>query len=57
MPALIGSILAAKHLRQNIRWIQRHADELGGMWVGGRLVFDEQEIFDYLERKLNGNDD
>jgi hypothetical protein len=53
VPAFIGSVLAATLLRKNIRWIQRHADELGAQWISGRLVFDEARVLNYLERSLN----
>ena len=46
----IGATATAAKIRRGLRYVQRHANEIGGQLIGGRYVFRESDVIDYLER-------
>jgi hypothetical protein len=44
----IGATATASMLGRGLRYVQRHADEIGGQLVGGRLLFREADVVDYI---------
>lgn len=46
----IGTAEAARMLDATPRWVQRHADELGGELIAGRWLFPERDITDIRNR-------
>ena len=46
----IGSAEAAQMLNCSKRHVQRHAREIGGQLIGGRLAFRHSEVRDFAER-------
>lgn len=49
----IGSQQTAAILGRDLRWVQRHAAELGGRKVAGALVFRESTIRHYAEDEMS----
>ncbi|MGW0158465.1 hypothetical protein ACWDUN_03985 [Mycobacterium sp. NPDC003323] len=47
----IGAAATASMLQRGLRYVQRHAEEIGGQLVGGRYLFRESDVIDYLERQ------
>jgi hypothetical protein len=50
----IGATATAAILGRGPRYVQRHAEEIGGRLIGGRYVFRESDVIDYLERQTRG---
>lgn len=46
----IGSAEAARMLNRSKRHVQRHAAEMGGQLIGGRLAFRPSHVRDFAER-------
>jgi hypothetical protein len=46
----LGAVDTAARLDRSLRWVQRHAAEIGGETVGGRWLFKETAVTDYAER-------
>lgn len=47
----IGATATAAMLNRGPRWVQRHAQQIGGQLIGGRFVFRESDVIDYMERQ------
>lgn len=44
----IGAAQTASMLHRGLRYVQRHANQIGGQLVGGRLLFRESDVIDYI---------
>jgi hypothetical protein len=53
----IGAAATASALGKSgtagLRWVQRHAEQLGGQLIGGRYVFRESQIIDFIDRRAH----
>ena len=49
----IGARAAASILGKNIKWVQRHYEEIGGHKNGGRLFFPEASVIDYYVERIS----
>jgi hypothetical protein len=52
----IGSTATAQMLGRDIRWVQRHAQQLGGRRNGGRWFFPESTVIDYAQSATHQRD-
>lgn len=50
----IGSQRVAAMLGRDLRWVQRHAADMGGQKVARQLVFRESAVRDYVEGLNDG---
>ncbi len=50
----VGSRVVCEALGRSPRWVQRHADELGGRLVGGRYVFNAAAVRVYAAQYIEG---
>ena len=46
----VGRSRNKKKDERDLSWVYRHADDLGGRKIGGRLVFPEHGVRRFLER-------
>jgi hypothetical protein len=50
----------SKLLKKSVRWVYANADALGGVKIGGSLIFTEENLYHALQRKkqmASGGDD
>lgn len=53
----LGANAVASLLGENIRWVQRHAHDIGGQLNGGRWFFRESDVIDFHERRAHARTD
>ena len=46
----IGATATAAKIGRGLRYVQRHATDIGGQLIGGRYLFRETDVIDYMER-------
>lgn len=51
----IGATAAAAMLGRGPRYVQRHAEQIGGQLIGGRYVFLESDVIDFMKRTTHAD--